>query len=129
MASAFYPKGLEAFGSAGINWGSDTIKVCLVDTATYTYNAAHQFRSSLTGVAGGTHPTLGSKTNVGGVFDAADITFAAVTAGASVEAAVFYKDTGNINTDVLILYDEFATFTPNGGDLLLTLALAGLCTL
>ena len=129
MASAFYPKGLEAFGNAGINWGSDTIKVCLVDTATYTYNAAHQFRSSLTGVAGGTHATLGSKTNVGGVFDAADTTLVAVTAGASVEAAIIYKDTGNAATDPLIIYDEFATFTPNGGDLLLTWALAGIATL
>ena len=129
MASAIYPKALEAFLSGSLNLTSDTIKACLVDTATYTYSAAHQFRSSLSGVAGGTHATLGSKTVTNGVFDAADTTMAAVTAGASVEAVVLYKDTGNIATDVLILYDEFATFTPNGGDLLLTWALAGIFTL
>lgn len=129
MASALYPKYLESELSAGINLTSDTIKCCLVDTGTYTYSAAHQFRSSLTGVAGGTHATLGSKTVALGVFDAADTTMTAVTAGASVEAAVLYKDTGNVNTDNLIAYIEFASFTPNGGDLLLTWSVSGIFTL
>lgn len=129
MASALYPKYLEVVGTTGLNFLTLTIKVCLVDTGTYTYNAAHQFRSQLTGVAGGTHATLGSKTFVNGVADAADTTMTAVTAGASVEAAVLYVDTGNAATDNLICYDEFASFTPNGGDLLLTWSAGGIFTL
>lgn len=120
MASAVYPKALEAFLGSSISMSADTIKCCLVDTGTYTYSAAHQFRSSLTGVAGGTHATLGSKTVTNGIFDAADTTMVAVTAGASVEAAVLYKDTGNIATDPLIAYIEFSSITPNGGDIVIT---------
>lgn len=80
------------------------------------YNAAHQFRSQLTGVAGGTHGTLTAKTVVGGVFDAADTTIPAVTAGAAVVAVVTYKDTGNAATDALISYQEIASTTPDGSD-------------
>jgi hypothetical protein len=36
MANALYPKGKEAFLSGSINLTSDTIKVALIDTGTYT---------------------------------------------------------------------------------------------
>lgn len=80
------------------------------------YNSTHQFRTQLTGVAGGTHGTLTAKTMVGGVFDAADTTIPAVTAGAAVTAVVTYKDTGNAATDTLISYQEITPTTPDGSD-------------
>jgi len=92
----------------------------LVDAGVYTYSAAHQFRSSLTGVAGGAHPGLTSKTIVSGVFDAADVTLLAVAGGPTVDAAVVYQDTGNPATDRLISYNEIASVTPDGSDITVT---------
>lgn len=118
MASVVYPKAKEGFLSGGINLLSDTIRAVLVDTGTYTYSAAHDFYNDLSGVVGTESAAFASKTVTNGVFDAADITFAAVT-GNTAEAIVIFKDTGNAATDALIAYIDSATglpFTPNGGD-------------
>lgn len=122
MSNALYDRGRDAFLNGSINWGSDTIKVALVDTGTYTVNlSTHQFFSDLSGVVG-TPGSLASKTSSAGVADAADLTFSAVT-GASVEALVIYKDTGTTTTSPLIAYIDSATglpVTPNGGDISVT---------
>jgi len=119
MANALYPKFKESALQAGVNMSSGTVKVALVDTGTYTYNAAHQFVSSLSGVVG-TAQTLGTKTFTNGVFDAANAAFPAVT-GNSVEALVIYVDTGNPATSPLIAYIDTGVtglpVTPNGGDI------------
>jgi hypothetical protein len=119
MANALYPKFKESLLQAGVNMSSGTVKVALVDTGTYTYSAAHQYLSSLTGVVG-TAQTLGTKTFTNGVFDAADATFAAVT-GNSAEALVLYVDTGAAGTSPLIAYIDTGVtglpVTPNGGDI------------
>jgi len=119
MANALYPKFKESLLQAGVNMSSGTVKVALVDTGTYTYSAAHQFLSSLTGVVG-TAQTLGTKTFTNGVFDAADVTFAAVT-GNSAEALVLYVDTGTAGTSPLIAFIDTGVtglpVTPNGGDI------------
>lgn len=118
MASVIYPKAKEAFLSGSINLSSDTIRAVLIDTGTYTYNAAHDFYNDLSGVVGTESGVFGSKTVTNGVFDAADITFSAVT-GATAEAIVIFKDTGNTSTDALIAFIDSATglpLTPNGGD-------------
>lgn len=55
----------------------------------------------------------------GAVFDAADVTFSAVT-GDQVEVIVIYKDTGSASTSPLLLAITDATnlpVTPNGGDI------------
>lgn len=111
MSSVIYPKAKESFLSGAINLTSDTIKIILVDSGTYTYSAAHQFRSSLTGT-GGTAQTLASKTVTNGVFDAADVTFTAVAGTVSYEALVVYKDTGSAATDNLISYIDTGTGLP-----------------
>lgn len=120
MANVLYNKAKESFISQNpsIDLDTDTIKVALVDTGTYTFSAAHQYYSSVTGVVG-TPVTLASKTITNGVFDAADVTFTAVT-GASVEALVVYKDTGSAATSPLIAFIDTGTnlpVTPNGGDI------------
>lgn len=119
MANAIYPKAKEQFLQAGINMSSATIKVALIDTGSYTYSAAHEFFSSVTGVIG-TPQTLGSKTFTNGVFDAADVTFPAVT-GNTAEALLIYVDTGTAGTSRLILFQDTGVtglpVTPNGGDI------------
>lgn len=119
MANALYDLGRQGFLDGSIDWDTDTIKACLVDTGTYTVNlSTHEFLSDLSGIVA-TSGALSSKTVAAGVADAADVTFTAVT-GASVEAIVLYKDTGVAGTSRLIAYIDTATglpVTPNGGDI------------
>lgn len=122
MANLLYPLWKQELVKATANTPlTGVIKVALVDTGTYVYNAAHQFYSSMSGVAG-TPQTLATKTYVNGVFDAADITYTAVSNGAvTCEALIFYCDTGVAATSPLIaLIDTGITnmpVTPNGGDI------------
>lgn len=121
MANAIYPKYKEAIIQSSANSSlTGTVKVALVDTGVYTYNAAHEFLTSLTGVVG-TAQTIGAtKTYTNGVFDGGDVTYTAVT-GNSAEALVIYIDTGSSSTSRLVAYlDTGITglpVTPNGGDI------------
>jgi hypothetical protein len=71
-------------------------------------------------VVGTESSALASKTFTNGTFDAADITFTAVS-GATVEAIVLFLDTGTAANDKLICYIDSASaglpVTPNGGDI------------
>lgn len=119
MASALYDKGRQGFLEGSIDWDTDNIKCCLVDTGVYTVNlATHDNLDDVTGIIA-TSGNLASKTVTDGVADAADVTFTAVT-GATVEAIVIYKDTGTASTSRLIAYIDTGTglpVTPNGGDI------------
>jgi hypothetical protein len=119
MANALYDKGREGFLDGSIDWDTDDIKVCLVDTGTYTVNlATHEDLADVTGIVA-TSGNLVSKTVTAGVADAADVTFTAVS-GSSVEALVIYQDTGVAATSRLIAYIDTGTglpVTPNGGDI------------
>lgn len=120
MANVLYPKWREAIMQAASDSSlTGTVKAALVDASTYTYNAAHQFLSSLSGRQG-TDQTLGGKTFANGVFDANDLVFPAVS-GVSAEAIVIYIDTGNPETSRLVAYlDSGYTglpVTPNGSNI------------
>lgn len=131
MANAIYPKFKEQALQGGVNLSSGTVKVALVDTGTYTYSAAHEFFSSISGVIG-TPQTLASKTFTNGVFDAADVAFTAVT-GNTAEALVFYIDTGTPATSRLIAYQDTGVtglpVTPNGGNINLAFDATGIFAL
>jgi hypothetical protein len=118
MASAVYPKALEAFLKADIDLDTVAVNAVLLDLATYTYNAAHEFYDDLTGVVGSESGDLASKTMTNGVFDAADITFSSVT-GVEVGAVAVFVDRGGVaSADNLLSYNEFTSpVTPNGGDI------------
>ena len=124
MANAIYPKFKEAIlqSAANSNMSTGTVKVALVDTGTYTYNASHEFYSSVSGVVG-TPQTIGTKTFVNGVFDGDDVAFSGVS-GASVEALIIYIDTGVAGTSRLIAYFDTGVtglpVTPNGGAINIT---------
>lgn len=121
MANAIYPLYKQALMDADtdVDLIAGNVKVALVDTGTYTYNAAHQFLSDLTGITA-TSGNLASKTVTNGVFDAADLTLTAVSGNQS-EALVFYIDTTVAGTSRLVAYlDTGQTglpVTPNGGDI------------
>lgn len=121
MASGLYKAYKQRCLEAGLNLTSLTIVVFLVRTSAYTVNlATHDFADDVPTRAAGP-VTLGSKTTTspeGGVFDAADSVFTAVTAGAAIDALVILNDTGGADsTDPLIAYVDGFTVTPNGGDI------------
>jgi hypothetical protein len=125
MANAIYPKYKEALLSGSANSaltgaGATGFYVALVDTGVYTFSAAHQFYSDLTGVVG-TDQEIGSPTLTNGTVDGNDVTFSAVT-GPSVEALVFYRKNAGVNTTwrLVAFIDSSVTglpVTPNGGDI------------
>jgi len=120
MANALYGKGKEKLLTAAINLSSDTIKVALMSSA-YTANlSTNEFLSDISAHVLNTAQTLGTKTITLGVFDAADITYTAVTAGATAKAVVIYKDTGLASTSALLAYIDTIVGFPlatNGGDI------------
>lgn len=129
MANVIYPKFLEALWTQAANSNASTsaVKAVLVDTATYTYNAAHEFYSSVSGVVG-TPVEITSKTFTSGFFDGLDITFTAVS-GTTAEALIIFIDTGTAGTSRLIAYIDTATglpVTPNGSDILINWNTSGI---
>lgn len=131
MANAIYPKYKETILGAATNTNLliGTVKVALVDTGVYTYSAAHQFVTSLTGVVG-TAGTIGATKSVtNGLFDGADVTFTTVT-GNTAEALVIYVDTGVAGTSPLVAYIDTSVtglpVTPNGGDITIAWNVSGI---
>lgn len=130
MANAIYPKYKETILGAATNTNllTGTVKVALIDTGVYTYNAAHQFYSSVTGVVG-TPQTIGSTTVTNGLFDGNDVTYTSVS-GNSVEALIIYVDTGSAATSPLVAYIDTSVtglpVTPNGGDISITWNASGI---
>ena len=62
MANAIYPKWKEALITGAANSalngsGTTGVYAALVDTGTYTYSAAHEFFSSLSGIVGTCAPS------------------------------------------------------------------------
>lgn len=130
MANAIYPiykqAVLDALTDVDLNDG--TVKVALIDTGLYTYNAAHDFYNDLAGVVG-TPQTILNTTVTNGLFDGDNVTFTAVT-GNSVEALVIYIDTGVTTTSRLVAYIDTGVtglpVTPNGGDITITWNASGI---
>lgn len=124
MANLIYPTFKNAALTTGtsVNLSSDTIKVTLVDTASYTYSAAHDFIDDVPGGARISTQTLANKTVTTNVFDADDVTFTTVTSG-TYEALVIWEDTGTESTSRLIAYIDTATGLPvtsTGGNVTVT---------
>lgn len=122
MANAIYPKWKEAILNGGSNVAlNGTVRATLVDLADYTYNATHEFITSVP--AGGRVATVtlsSGKTYTNGLFDAADVTFPTVTGDPS-EAIILWIDTTVEATSRLVaFFDTGVTglpVTPNGGDI------------
>lgn len=133
MANALYDKARQSFlsQSPALDWDTDTIKVFLVDSASYTPNlATDQFLSSVPGAArkgnggGSTRadaPTLAGKTVTDGVADASDVTITAIPAGAALEYILVFKDdlVADASSPLICLIDTATGLpvTPNGADI------------
>lgn len=130
MANAIYPLYKQALldASANVDLNDGTVKVALIDTGTYSYNAAHEFFSSVSGVVG-TPQTIANTTVANGLFDGDNVTFSAVT-GNSAEALLIYIDTGTAGTSRLVAWIDTSVtglpVTPNGGDISITWNASGI---
>lgn len=134
MANRWYPLFLQAMlvgTTPNLADAGTDVRVVLVDTALYTYNAAHD---ALADIAAGARvavsPALSGKAaSAAGVFDANDVTLPAVT-GATVEALVLYYHTGVEATALLIAYLDTGITglpaTPDGSDVVIGWNVAGI---
>lgn len=137
MANALYPKWKEAALQASANsdlagTGTTGVYALLVDTGVYTYNAAHQYYSDLTGIVG-TEVEITTKTFTNGAFDGADVTFTAVS-GATVETIILFRKNAGANTTwrlIGYLDTGFTSLpvTPNGGNITVQWSASGIFTL
>lgn len=135
MANAVYPEFKDAVygGASNVSLtggsGSTGVFAALIDTGTYTYSAAHEFYSSLSGVVG-TDQEITSTTLVAGLFDGADVTFPSVS-GATAEAIVIYRKNAGANTTwrLVAFIDTGVTglpVTPNSGNIVVTWNASGI---
>jgi len=115
MAPALYPSFKKLLLDGDIDLLTHDIRVVLIDTGVYTFNSAHDFFNDLSGVIGTETGLLANKTTTAGVFDADNAVVPSVS-GATVEAVVVFRDTGNPATDPLIAFIDGLTLTPDGNN-------------
>jgi hypothetical protein len=125
-----YPEAKEDILKADIDFDTATVRAVLV-SAGYTYSAAHEFLTDLGANTIGTAVDVPGITVEDGTIDtsATELTFAAVPAGAAAVAVVFYIDTGVAGTSHLLVYDDTADVTPDGGDIIYSVNAQGIATL
>jgi hypothetical protein len=131
MASAIYPSFKEKILQGQIDLSTVVVRAVLVDTGVYSFSTAHDAYNDLSGIIGTESPAMASKTFTGGTFDAADYSFTSVT-GNTAEAIVYFVDSGTTSTDWLIVFVDSGSglpFTPNGGNLNVTVNGSGIFTL
>ena len=139
MANAIYPLWKQSVQVGDVNadidnnTAPDGVYVALIDTGVYTYSAAHQFYSSLSGIIGTPQRITNPTVSTAGVFDGDDVTYTAVT-GATVEALVIYRQNSGANTTWrLVAYIDTGVtglpVTPNGGDISITWNASGIFAL
>lgn len=109
MSNTIYPSARESYLTGGLDWGSDDMRVILLDS-TYVYDPTDDFLDDVPGGARlATSGSLTGKTTTDGVADADDVTFPTVAAGDTVTSVIIYKHTGTESTSDLVLYmDETA---------------------
>ena len=127
MASAMYPRGLQAFLAGELSWKAASptdFKVYLLDS-TAAYSAAHQDMADIAAdqYASGVTSALTSLTNTNGLADAGNPTISSLAQSASlvVSAMVLYYAHASAASATLIAYYSASSvtglpLTPNGGD-------------
>jgi len=122
MANSLYNHARSDFATANLDWLTIAAKAVLIDTTHYTFNATHQYYSSVSGSAIVAAPVLiTTPVVVDGAVGGDNVTFSSVS-GATVRAIILFDDTGTAGTSRLIAYIDTATglpITPNGGDIIL----------
>jgi hypothetical protein len=123
MANTLYDLGRQGILDGTISMSSGSIKALLA-TSGYTPNTSTD--EYVSNVGSGNivvrSAAFTSKTYSAGVFNAAGVTFSAVT-GSAASYIILYSDTGTDSTSRLVCIIDTATglpVTPNGGDITVT---------
>lgn len=117
--------------TTALDMDGDNIQACLIDSADYTFSAAHD---ELTGGSRDVplvaivaqSATLTSPTCTNGTFDTADFTWTSVSGDQS--EAIILADITVTNGRLIIFYDTSITgmpVTPNGGNINVTVNASG----
>ena len=115
MTTSLFNTASEFFATAQLDWLSVPIKVVLTSTD-YTFNAVDAYLSDIPAENRVyTTAELTNKSATDGYLLADNILVDAVPIG-SILAAVFYWDTGNESTSLLIAYTDEAAGLPFTGD-------------
>lgn len=121
MANALYARGKQRILEKQISFKDDDIQVLLVSADYIPDLNVHEFLSDVQAYAlGGGAKPLTDKTTALGVFDAADVSWLKVTAGATAKAVILFKSTGEAGTSPLLGYVDTITGFPvatNGSDI------------
>lgn len=122
MANVLYLSAKEDFLAGNLNLSSNVVTLALIDSNEYSYSSNHSNWSDVPDAAIAAEANLSSQTITGGVFDAADVTFSAVTFGSNCEALILYhnRGLGANSSSELIAYIDNATglpILPSGGDI------------
>lgn len=118
MANRIYPKALERSMTTGLAVLTANVKAVFVDTAIYTYSNADEFLSSIAaGARIATSANLSGKTVTTVTtddvrFDCSDFSVTFAAAQPTVEALVYYVDTGSDATSYLIKYMDTSASLP-----------------
>lgn len=107
--NSVYPAVLDRLLTGGLDWTSDTIRMCAVG-AGYVYDDDDTYRSELAAVIATANVNNRGADN-GATADA--VTFTAVAAGSTIRAFVVFADTGSPALSPLIAYiDTLASGAP-----------------
>lgn len=126
MANALYPVFKQRLLNKELDMDTDTITALLIDSADYTYSAAHDDLADVAGAAQVATANLASLTIALGVFDSADFSWTTVS-GDQCEAIIIYNNT-HANDALVAFYDTGITgmpVTPNGGNINVTVHASG----
>jgi len=131
MANALYNTFKQDSLKKIFDFVNDTIKASLIDSADYTYSAAHdEYSGGSRDVAAAAivaeSAALTTKTETNGTFDSDDFTWSAVSGDQS-EAIILWDDTLT-NDRLIAFYDTSITgmpVTPNSGNINVTVNASG----
>lgn len=121
MANSLYPLGKQRILEKLIDFKNDDIQAVIVSSDYVPDQNTDEFLTAIQAyVLGGDPKSLANKTTTRGVFDADDVAWLKVAAGATAKAVVLFKNTGEAGTSPLLAYIDTITGFPvatNGSDI------------
>lgn len=107
--TAIYPLYKQAALRGEANCDLDTNTVadgvyCVLLSGGYTYSAAHQFYTALTGIIGGAQRITVPTVSANGTFDGGDLTFPSVPGATVVALGLYRRNSGASSTWRLVYY-------------------------
>jgi hypothetical protein len=138
MANAVYNAYFDGILDGTIDGDGDTFHAVMVRDSGYTYSASHATMENSnvpTAARPASSVALTSVVVTGQKFDAADVTFSSVAAGAAIDAVIIFKyvTSETSASSIPCFYidttsDSSLPVTPNGGDITFTWNASGIVT-